>query len=367
MSWGSGGERADSALDSVMSPRAGTGFPHPTGRSPLAPIAPVLDNEPVDTPPSLLRPHALRPGARVALVAPGGPVEPERVDRSAERCRGLRLEPVVFPAATARHRRLDYLAGTDEARLTDLQGAFDDPAIDGVWALRGGYGTQRIVDHLDLARQRRAPIPFIGFSDNTTLHARHAALGVISFHGPHPGGNFPPETEQSFYSVLFAAEAPGILPTRTDDPPPRPLLPGAVEAPLAGGNLSMLASLCGTPDSVTARDRILFVEDVGEPAYRVDRMLLQLRRAGVLEGVAGLALGRFTGDGNNGRAGEDDGGTHLVPDVLEELAADLGVPTVADLPFGHVEHNCTLPVGARALLDADAGTLVLTEPAVERP
>lgn len=306
------------------------------------------------TPPPAVRPRALREGSRIALVAPAGPLRPERIERSAERCRSLGLEPVVYPSAGRRHR---FLAGTDEERLADLQAAFDDPGVDGVWALRGGYGTQRILDRLDLDRQRRDPVPFIGFSDNTTIHARHASLGVVSFHGPHPGGDFPPETEEAFRRVLFRAEPPGALPRRKGDPRPRAIVEGRVEAPLVGGNLALLASLCGTPDQVDARGRILFMEEVGEAAYRVDRMLLQLVRSGVLEGVAGLALGRFVG------AGDED---HPVGEVLTEVAGRIGVPTVADLPFGHVEHNWTLPVGAAALLDGDAAELRLVAPAVTR-
>lgn len=299
------------------------------------------------------RPRALRPGARIALVAPAGPLDPERIEGGAQVCRDLALEPIVFPHATARHR---YLAGTDAERLADLQNAFDDPAIDGVWALRGGYGTLRILDRLDLSRQRRAPIPFIGFSDNTTIHARHAAMGVISFHGPHPGADFPTETVESFRAVLFSAEAPGALPRRSGDPSPHTLVPGRVDAPLVGGNLSLVAALCGSRHALTARNRILFLEEVGEPAYRVDRMLMQLERAGTVEGVAGLALGRFT----DCPEGEAD----VVAGVLAEFAERIAVPTVADLPFGHVEHNCTLPVGGRGLLDADARTLSLPESSV---
>jgi len=260
---------------------------------------------------------------------------------------------VVFPAANARH---GYLAGSDAARLADLQAAFDDPSVDGIWALRGGYGTLRILDALDLARQHADPVPFIGFSDNTSVHARHAELGVISFHGPHPGADFPPATEESFRRVLFSPEAPGALVCRADDPPPRTLVPGRVEAPLVGGNLAILASMCGARHMLDARGCILFLEDVGEPAYRVDRMLLQLHRSGLTKDVVGLALGRFTEP--------PEGDPNLVIDVLAELAERLGVPTVADLPFGHVPHNCTLPVGGRALLDADGAALVLTEAAV---
>ena len=301
---------------------------------------------------SLTRPRALEPGARVALVAPAGPLDREQIERSVERCRSLGLEPVVYPSAGARHR---FLAGTDEARLTDLQAAFDDPDTDAVWALRGGYGTLRILDRLDLARQQRDPVPFIGFSDNTTLHARHAALGVGSFHGPHPNGAFPPETEEGFRRVLFHAEPPGVLPRRGEDPEPRTVVGGVAEAPLIGGNLALVAALLGSPDSPSARGRILFLEEVGEAAYRVDRLLIQIERAGVTDGIAGLALGRFT-------ESEDD--PHPVAPVLEEFARRLRVPTVMDLPFGHVEHNWTLPVGARARLDADAASLELVEPAV---
>ena len=300
-----------------------------------------------------MRPRALAAGARVALVAPAGPVSRSRLDSSAARCRALGLEPVVFPGAPASYR---FMAGPDDQRLADLQTALDDPRIDAVWALRGGYGTLRIVDRLDLGRQLDDPIPFIGFSDNTTLHARHAQQGVVSFHGPHPGAEFPPETEASFRGVLFKPEPAGQLPLRSSDPAPETLVGGLAEGPLAGGNLAMLAALCGTPLASGARGRILCFEDIGEPAYRVDRMLLQLERSGSLQGAAGLAFGRFT-DG-------PDADRHPVRDVLLEWAERLGVPAVADLPFGHVEHNCTLPLGCSALLDADRGTLALMESAV---
>ena len=299
------------------------------------------------------RPRALRAGARVALVAPAGPVAAERIDAALDRCRRLDLEPVLSPNAAARHR---FLAGPDDDRLRDLQGAFDDTSIDAIWALRGGYGTVRLMAKLDLRRQRKAPIPYIGFSDNTPIHALHVALGVVSFHGPHPGADFPPETEASFVRTLFRTEPAGTLETRPSDPAPQPLVGGRAEGVLVGGNLSLVASLCGTPDALDARDRILFLEDVGEPAYRVDRMLHQLERAGVTTGVRALAFGRF-----NDAPDEEQ---HPVADALREFAERLRVPAVHDFPFGHVEHNVTLPVGVEARLDADAATLEILEPAV---
>jgi muramoyltetrapeptide carboxypeptidase len=289
----------------------------------------------------------------VALVAPAGPLDPERIVRSKARCRALGLEPVVFPSATARH---GYLAGTDAERLGDLQAAFDDPGIGCVWALRGGYGTLRIFERLSLERQRVDPIPFIGFSDNTALHVRHAELGVVSFHGPHPGEELPPEAEAWLRRVLFRGEPAGTLAPGTGEPEPRSLVAGVADGPLVGGNLAILASMCGARHAPRAEGAILFLEDVGEPAYRVDRMLLQLERAGVLTGAVGLAFGRFTESESDGAA--------AVGDVLAELAERLGLPAVADLPFGHVAANLVLPVGARARLDAHAATLSVIEPAV---
>lgn len=277
------------------------------------------------------------------------------LDKAVDRCRRLQLEPVAYPAAA---RRQGYLAGSDKERLADLQAAFDDPATDAVWALRGGYGTLRILDGLDLARQRRDPIPFIGFSDNTNLHALHAREGIVSFHGPHPGADFPPGTEASFRAALFSGETPGLLSSRPEDPAPHALRGGSAEGRLIGGNLAILASLCGSRDTISARGRILFLEDVGEPAYRVDRMLHQLLRAGALDGIAGLAFGRFTGVSE---------GLSDILAVLGEFAGRLGVPAVADLPFGHVEHNCTVPLLAKARLDGNRATLTMTEPATQPP
>lgn len=289
----------------------------------------------------------------MALVAPAGPVDPERIARSEARCRALGLEPVVFPSASSRHR---YMAGTDAERLKDLQAAFDDPRTRAVWALRGGYGTLRILEHLSLERQREDPIPFIGFSDNTALHVRHVELGVVSFHGPHPGEALSAPADAWFRRMLFESEPAGALPPAPGEPEPRCLVSGRAEAPLVGGNLAIIASLCGTRHSLEAEGAILFLEDVGEPPYRVDRMLLQLERSGVLAGAVGLAFGRFTESEADGTGG--------VGEVLTELAERLGVPAVADLSFGHVAMNFTLPVGARACLDATGATLQIVEPAV---
>jgi muramoyltetrapeptide carboxypeptidase len=290
------------------------------------------------------RPGRLRRGARVALVAPAGPLAADAVDAAEERVRSLGWEPRT--GASARLRE-GFLAGPDDRRLADLQGAFDDPAIDAVWALRGGHGTTRIVDRLDLRRQLVDPIPFIGFSDNTALHLRHAALGVISFHGPHASGDVEPPALDWLHRMLTDPEPAGALHGRAGSG-------GPVEGRLHGGNLALMSASCGTRDALAVRDRILVLEDVGEPAYRVDRMLVQLDRSGVLEGVAGVACGRFT----EGPAGEG------VDAVVTAWAEDAGVPVVSGLPFGHVRDHWALPLGCRARLNGDDATLTIVEAAV---
>ncbi len=299
-----------------------------------------------------LRPRALRLGSRIALVAPAGPLHPDRVRAAVQRCRILGFDPIVGPHA---HGRSGFLAGPDEHRLADLQAAFDDPRVDGVWALRGGWGTARIIDDLDLSRQLRDPIPFIGFSDNTALHARHTAIGVVSFHAPHPDFDTPASLDPWFRRVTGSPDAIGPMPS-SGSTHPRLLRPGRATGRVVGGNLSIVASLCGTRDQIGTEGRILLLEDVGEPAYRIDRLWVQLRRAGVLDGVTGLAFGTFSG--------LSDLESRQVSETLARAAEDLGVPAILGLPFGHTPLNHAVPLGVAATLDADAGSLILNEGAV---
>lgn len=302
----------------------------------------------------MIKPPALTPGSRVALVAPAGPVTAARIQRAIERCTALGYEPVVSEIVRLRH---GYLAGPDRNRASDIQAAFDDPDLDGVWALRGGYGTMRILPQLDLSALRERPKAFIGFSDNTGLHLALQRRGLVSFHGPHAGfDRFPRSARRTFERVLQEPLAAGILkPPRK--PKPLTLRPGRAEGRLLGGNLSLLAAACGTPFQPDANGRIVVVEDVAEPVYRIDRMLTQLRLSGALDGVAALAFGRFT----KVRPMRED---LPLERVLRDVADTLRVPAVAHLPFGHVPRNWTLPLGCRARLDADAGTLEVLEAAV---
>ena len=234
--------------------------------------------------------------------------------------------------------------------------AFTDPQIDAVWALRGGYGVMRLGELLDFDVIAAAARPYIGFSDNTFIHLMLSTRSVVSYHGPHPGAEFPAETEAALLQVLFSADPAGMLPLRDSDPPPRTLSPGRTQGPLVGGNLSMLAAACGTPAQMRGAGCIVFVEDVSEPAYRLDRSFAQLDLAGALAGVAGFAFGRFTESPD-----EDESD---ITRLLTEIAQRYQVPAVMDFPIGHVEHNWTIPVGVQAALDAESCTLELLQAAV---
>ncbi|HSJ08688.1 MAG TPA: LD-carboxypeptidase [Longimicrobiales bacterium] len=295
-----------------------------------------------------IRPPRLRPGSRVALIAPAGPVAEDRVDVALARCREFGLEPVPGRSARARH---GYLAGDDAARSADLAWALGAPDIDAVWALRGGYGTMRLLAGVDLAPLRERPRAYIGFSDNTAVHMALRARGLVSFHAPHAGGDMTGLAQDCFERVLFHAEPAGVL-EQPATPASVTLTGGTAEGPLVGGNLAILAAMCGTPAPPIARGSILFLEDVGEAPYRIDRAWTQLLLCGALDGVAGIAFGRFT-----------ECGVDNVVETLHELSAPLGVPVVAELPIGHEPDNWTLPLGIRARL-ADGG-LELLEAAVD--
>jgi muramoyltetrapeptide carboxypeptidase len=315
---------------------------------------------------TLIRPAKLGPGSRVALVAPAGPLlENDDLTRAQALCSALGYEPVLGKNA---HKRYGYMAGTDEERLADLNSALADPAIDAVWCIRGGYGTLRLLDRLDFDAAVRRPKPIIGFSDITALlNAVTWRTGVVSFHGPVARAGMSQFSRVHFERVLASVDIPGRLgrvPVLTDVLVPQEnrivtLRGGRAEGFLAGGNLSLLHCLIGTPFFPPLEGALLFLEDVGEDLYRVDRMLAHLKLIGALERLSGVLIGRFT---RLERAGSD--GALGFDEVLSTYLVPLGIPVAYGFPVGHVETQWTLPLGVRARFDADAGELELLEPAV---
>ncbi|MFJ5260407.1 LD-carboxypeptidase [Streptomyces sp. NPDC088387] len=306
-------------------------------------------------PGELTRPPRLAPGARVAVVAPSGPVLEERLQAGLDVLRGWDLDPVVAPHVLDRHGEFDYLAGTDADRAADFERAWCDPAVDAVFCARGGYGVQRMVELLDWTAMRAAgPKVFLGFSDITALHEAFATrLGLVTLHGPVAAGvdlikNA--RAQDHLKATLFAPET-----VRTITSGGTALVPGRARGVLLGGCLSLLATELGTAHArPSAAGGLLCLEDVGEPVYRLDRCLTQLLRAGWLDGVGGVLLGSWEKCGPYER---------LRPLLADRLGA-LGVPVAENFGFGHGDGALTIPFGVRAELDAEAGTLTLEEPAL---
>ncbi|MFH8773773.1 MULTISPECIES: LD-carboxypeptidase [unclassified Streptomyces] len=303
----------------------------------------------------LVRPTRLAPGARVAVVAPSGPVPEERLQAGLDVLRGWDLDPVVAPHVLDRHGEFAYLAGTDADRAADFQNAWCDPAVDAVLCARGGYGVQRMIDLLDWEAMRAAgPKVFVGFSDITVLHEAFATrLGLVTLHGPMAAGIDFIKNERAqahLRSTLFEPEA-----VRTLASGGPALVPGRARGVTLGGCLSLLAADLATPHArPSASGGLLCLEDVGEEPYRLDRCLTQLLRAGWLDGVRGVLLGSWVRCGPYER----------VRPLLADRLGPLGVPVVEEFGFGHCEGALTVPFGVAAELDADAGTLALDQPAL---
>lgn len=312
--------------------------------------------------PKQLKASRLSPGATVALIAPCSPPSDEKLAKAIANLNGLGF---TIREGKNLRARLGYLAGNDDARLDDLHWAFKDPAIDAVWCVRGGYGASRLLPRLDYKLIHRNPKPFIGYSDVTALHlAIHAQTGLVTFHGPVAASDFPENTLAHFQAILMHGEAGHLIAAPTqdfegDEYRPFTISPGKASGLLSGGNLALLSALAGTQFAPVFRDKIVFMEDVGEQPYRIDRMLTQLLQSSDLAKAAGIALGVF-----NDCQPKPDSPSLSLPDTLRDRLGNLGIPVVYGIPFGHVNYQATLPYGVQAELDASAQTLLITEAAV---
>lgn len=305
----------------------------------------------------MIRPPAIQPGGRVTLVAAAGALPEGAVDRALTRVEGLGWVPVL--AENARGRR-GYLSGSDEQRASDLNAAIRDPSNQAIWFLRGGYGTMRILERIDWDGLIERPRVVVGFSDNTAIHLVLRRRGLVSFHGPHPGvEDLPQYSLTALHRAVTDPTPLGRIPFPQGRARAETLLDGIAEGPLVGGNLSLLAAMVGTAYAPRLDNAILFLEDVAEPAYRIDRLLTQLQLAGVLDGVAGIAVGAISDCPD-----PPDCGFPSPEEVLFDRLGGLGVPIAVGFPFGHVANNHTLPLGVRARLDASRGTLDLLESGV---
>ncbi len=315
----------------------------------------------------MLKPNRLHKGDTVAIVAPSGIMwDNFDVQLATESLNALGLKAKIFPHARDRY---GYLAGTDENRAKDLMAAFLDPEVKGIFCLRGGWGAARILDFLDFKAIEANPKILIGYSDITALHTAIAAkTNMVSFLGPNAGSSWRIYEADIVRDMLFAAKKVeikslvknnGTLVPRINRP--RTLSGGVAEGRLSGGNLTVFSSLVGTEYFPDLSGTILCLEDIGEKIYRIDRMLTQLSLAGHLKNLKGVALGGFTDCGPD--ENEPYGG-FLIDEVFEHHFGNLGIPVFRGAQFGHIPDNATLPIGAKARMDANAGTISLVEASV---
>lgn len=312
------------------------------------------------------QPRRLQVGHTIGLVAPSSPSRDDDDIRMA----GEVLESLGFRVKESAHlyRRHGYLAGSDAERAADLNAMFEDDGVDVIFALHGGYGASRLLPLLDYDCIRSNPKVLLGYSDITALlNAIHTQTGLITFHGKVAAGNFTDYSLAEFRKVLMSDAVDAVI----GAPPPVEIkagridrenrrvrmVPGKAQGQLIGGNLTLLSHLIGTPYAPNFTDKILFLEDVGESVYRIDRMLTQLLLAGQLQRVAGIVLGKFT-DCNPTYS---SGSSLSLTEVFEERCGQLGIPVLRGLMIGHIADQTVVPVGCMAELDVEAGTLRLLE------
>lgn len=313
----------------------------------------------------LIKPPRLQPGQTIGLVAPSGAMH-ERLplELAIDTLTALGFRIKESPNLRARR---GHFAGTDAQRAAGLNAMFADPEVHGVLAITGGSGANRILPLLDYAQLRRTPKFVGGFSDITALlHAVHSRTGLVTFHCPAGVSEWNEFSWRHFKGVALDG-TPVLMRNEPDKgalPAPREdriltIRPGVARGPLLGGNLAVLSSLCGSGYLRSFDGAILFLEEINEYIYRVDRMLSTLKLAGVLDRLAGVMLGGFT----NCTPGEGFW-TLTLDEVFEDYFGSLGVPVYRGASFGHIKRKFTLPLGVPAEIDAGAGTVRLLESAV---
>jgi len=291
----------------------------------------------------------LKHGDRIGVIAPAGPVTPSEIRPGIQALESAGYRVVASPHL---YDRQDYLAGADTARLKDLHAVIEDPEIKAVICARGGYGTLRLLEKIDYDLIRSNPKILVGYSDITALlWAVYTKTGLVTFHGPMVK-DLTKNNNQNLNNLLHVISSDRFRTLNLRDGVG--IKPGRARGVLLGGNLCLMTHLVGTPFMPTLKGAILFIEERGEPLYRIDRMITHLGISGHFAGLAGVIAGDFT----------DCGEPDAIYRILADILSDFEIPVVGGLPVGHGLKNNVLPIGAQALLDADRMTLSITEPYV---
>ncbi len=314
----------------------------------------------------LLRPKRLQPGDTIAFINPSSAIyerAPYEIARDSLQALGFKVKEA--PNLRARYGQF---AGTDAQRAADVNAMFADPSVHGILALTGGSGGNRILPLLDYGLIRRNPKVVAGFSDITALiNAIHVQTGLVTFHAPVGISEWNPFSVEHFRGTLVDAQAMLLANPRDKDDNIVPkggrittVRGGKARGPLVGGNLAVLTSLAGSPYWPKFDGAILFLEEINEYLYRVDRMLSTLKISGALSKVAGVVIGGFT----NCTPGDGNYGTLTLDEMFDDYFKPLNVPVYSGASFGHIKRKFTLPVGLPVEMDADAGTVRYLQPAV---
>ncbi|MCK9424951.1 MAG: LD-carboxypeptidase [Ignavibacteriaceae bacterium] len=313
-----------------------------------------------------IKPKKLQTGDTIGLISPGGFITEQQFEEAKTNILSLGFSVV---AAKNILNRYGYLAGTDKERADDLHEMFGNKKIDGIVCVRGGYGCARVLDFLDFNLIKNNPKILIGYSDITALlYGIFSQTGLIGFHGPVATSTFNEFSVNNFKNVLMNPQKQISLQSAVEDAikneyKPFVIRSGKAKGKLVGGNLSIVASLIGTKYDVDTKGKIIFLEEVGEEPYRVDRMLTQMIQAGKFKHASGVALGVFT----KCESKPDQSGianSFSLPEVLRERLFQLRIPVLYGLSFGHVVNKFTLPFGINVALDVDNQKLTLLEKAV---
>ncbi len=308
----------------------------------------------------MIKPKHLKPGDRIALIAPASPVDKDKIDLTIESVKFLGLKPILFPSVTMIH---GYLSGPDAVRAADVNNAFADPDIDGIFCVRGGYGVTRILNRIDFDMISRNPKVFLGYSDITGLHvALNQLCNLITLHATMPSRGWScldPVTFCSLTENLFCPVPVGLAPC-VEGEPIETINPGQALGPVVGGNLSLLVAALGSPYEVDTKDKILFIEDVDEKNYRVDRGLTSLALAGKFDDCSGIILGTWSDVGDPGLEPEKN---LTLGQIFNEVVKPFGKPTINNFRAGHIYPQIAIPMGAMTELDATTGTVSFLEAA----
>jgi len=303
----------------------------------------------------------LEKGDKVGLITPSGPITQQKLDNAIGTLKNLGLVPIHSKNVLL---KTGYLAGDDDTRLSELHQMFSDSSIKAIWCIRGGYGATRYLDKIDFSLIKKNRKPLIGYSDVTALlNTIHQKTKNPCFHGPVAGTPFSPYTIKHL-APIFGLKSSHTIPLAEELNlrgkqeaiyQYKTIVKGSATGELVGGNLSLLVAMIGTAHAVETKNKIVFIEDVGEKPYRVDRMLTQLISSGFFDKAKGVVLGIFAG------CERKDDSSFTLLEVIEDRLGSLRIPVGYGYSFGHIKHMCTLPIGAEALMDSGNGSLELLE------